>query len=485
MPILSSGQTYAKSPVRPFQMPPGHTILYCQAGGGQVLCGGFPPTGNSLSSKARTMAIGHFRRSNSAWKNILIPTSTGYTDVPDPYDTLIGGADVADMQLFTVAGERRLAFISGRPFARWDVDLYGLFPSLGFLREITPGVWTYDSAGSFSAQQLQNLNGALGATHFPTVQDVFSGDQTAQNGGFAEIAILPQSQHFVITRYFNTPGIASPNGGFVVISRQGELKGVYNVPTIPPLSAGGSWFAAPKFVEADPTGTVGNERFFVQYDAYHTDSAGVETWHYPDQEFRFDSSVTNPEAAITPVSSSFVSMGTTGQTAGYGDYDASGNLWIGSASSGAFGFNGGNLGKFTTRTSNVLNGMNAVPANWPTSGWMDTVTPPSSTAIAETYGYPQSITHDPTKNRIWMATVHGWLLGFSMAGVLTHTINLDVGTLQSQVPNYTVLPSKGAIDLGDRSLWVAIVPFDVAQALPAGQLVPHWLYRFDLDGTFA
>jgi hypothetical protein len=496
---LSSGHSLRARAVPGWGMPPGQAVFYGEAEAGDLLLGGFPLSSNTLDPTADHMAVSVFTPSLARYTNLVIPTSNGSLSAVSPYNGLVGGADAADLQVVTINGVRKVAFISGGPYHRWDVNRYGLYPSLGFLQK-QGGQWVYDAAGSKTAQQLQERNGAAGRLAFPPSDDPYALSGTASNRLFAEIAHFPRSDNLAVNQYFG-----DVNGGFVALGLDGRLKGRYEVPPVPD-SAGGRWLVSPKWIETDPTSRLGDERFFVQYDAYYyPPGGGPQRWYYPVQELSFNADEPDPAKAIRPISSAMTSPGyPDGSTYGYGRYDSKGNLWVGTSVPGGYGFNGGNVAVFVrdpaTGRRAGLEGACRVPGDWPARGWRTTCAPDLTVDMGPdraANGWVNGILEDtaPGTGRtgtLYLTTILNRVVplvpspGRSLREASRKpAINLDVEVLQAGQPaNRYVSSRKGIIDVANRWLWVPTSSHYDTYQLRAPEALPHWAYRVDLDTAY-
>lgn len=490
---VSTGQSIRTQAVTGWEMTPGQSVFYGVAAGGELFFGGFTQNGNALNPSANHMALSVFKPHASSFRNLVIPTSNGSISAVNPYFPDVGGADVADTQAVTVNGLRKLAFISTAPYHRWDEQKYGLYPSLGFLQRDGSGNWSYDAASSKTAQQLQDLNGAAGRDAFPTEDDPYALTQTATNKGMVELALLPKSGNLVINRYFG-----ESNGGFVVLDAGGHLKAKYELPDIPD-SAGGSWYASPKFVETDPTSALGDERFFIQYDAYYTGPDGTKTAHHPVQEFSFNANEPDYTRAIRPVSAA-LATDNEGNNFGYANYDSKGNLWIGSNVPGN-AWNGGDMTVFRrdpeTGKRSYETGRCAAPADFPASGWRISCPPEIRVAGRASDGWLQAIMEDTKPGTAKTGTIYGvtvkgrvipvrpaYRSGLLTGGNPQKIIDLDVYALRDTQPGYTVNARKAYIDPASRWLWMPVSTDNATTNQVLNKVQPQWAYRVDLDRAY-
>ncbi|HSH59299.1 MAG TPA: hypothetical protein VK988_06590 [Acidimicrobiales bacterium] len=469
------GRTFRTVGIESWRPRPGQSMWPSEAIGGELITGGYAQSSNSLTPTADHMAIGVFNPAKGAYRDIVIPTSNGSIRAVNPYDGVTGGAVVSDFVSLNDAGIEKVAFTSDVNYHRWSVPEYGLYPSLGFLTRDAHGEWQYNRTLSRTAQQLQDQNGALGQTIFPTTNDPYAISQTAFNGGMGSLAYLPASGHLVIARYLDR--------SFVVLALDGTIKGYYqnNVPD----PTGGTWEPAPKWVEADPSSTVGEERFFVQYDAYYTKD-GRTSYHYPHQEFRFDSTQPDPMRAITPVTGG-MNTDASGIRYGYGYYDAAGNLWTAGDRIGVFVKNQA-TGKRSLETSCTP------PADYPSSGWMTTCGT-REVLLEEGYdirrdGYVQAFHEDTATGTMLVSTSGGKVIpvdttyagGDLVAIAARPLIDLQYLLLSAtQEPPRHSSVAESRIDVATRSLWTPIRSLIKGYKTQPPEVLHGWASRIDLD----
>lgn len=391
------------------------------------------------------------------------------------------------MAVVTVAGRTKVAFSSYWPYHRWDVAVHGLYPSLGYLGQEAAGSWAYDPAASRTALQLQELNGGLGGV-FAGDEDPWARSRVPQLH-LGEIAVLPRSGFIVVARYLLQD--------LVVLTPEGELKGHHAVRI--PAPTGCRWEADPKWVESDPSSAPGDERFFVQYDAYFWDSSGATpSWHHPVQEFSFAADQPDPARSIRSTTAAFYDE--RGRPfAGFG-YDAAGTLWMGRGNPGGWGFHGGDVVAFAkdpaTGTRVTLgHGSTALPAAWPRRGWGVACDASDFSVVvpgADSDGWVTGVLEDTRAGVVWLTTVFGYAIPITpvyRAGRLTAArrgslIDPQVTALAAaQAPGRQVAPCKGCIDVDHRALWLPIRTQQQDPPDPAPVALPQWAYRIDLDSV--
>lgn len=490
---LSSGHSFGAKAVPGWGPTAGHSFFYGTAQGGEIILGGFPQTSNALNPTADHMLLSTFKPSGNRYRNLVVPTSNGSPSAVNPYNGLVGGADVSDLQMVTIRGVRKLAFTATTPYHRWAVPEKGIYPSLGFLKQDGKGNWIYDAASSKTAYQLQKINGEAGKEVFPTGQNAdpsaphydtysFSMVPYAELG---EMALAPRSKYLVINRYLA--------GDFVVLDAGGRLKGYYKLPEILDLN-GGKWAVAPKSIEADPSSNFGDERLLVSYDAYYTAADGTQSWHYPVQEFRFNANEADYTKAMRPVSAAFYDD--KGQPHAGLTYDANGNLWIGSTGRGGYGFSGGDVVIYRKDPRSGRRpwdaGVCALPADWPARGWGINCTADVARITGSTSdGWATNIAEDTKTSMIYVTTVLGRVLpivptyraGYVVGGTRKTTIELDAGALRAtQQPSGLVWTGKGHIDVARRALWVpARTDWANYPSAKSPEKLSQWAYRINLE----
>ncbi|MEK7571863.1 MAG: carbohydrate binding domain-containing protein [Patescibacteria group bacterium] len=484
---LPSGQTFKAVPVTNWGFLPGESGFFSNiASNGEIVIGTTPLTDNQVYSTGDTMDIGVFNPATNSFRNIMVPTTTGKTNVTNPFHP-VGGASVESLVPVTVAGQSRLAFISLVPYHGWDIAQNGEFPSLGYL-DVVNGSVQYNPTLSKSANQIYG-NGGASAVACPQSANIF-GQQVANCRGFGEMSLLPLSQKFVITQYFPDTAKGEYSGRIIVMNTDGSVAASYTYPNIP-NSSGGYLTVNPREVVVDPTATGSLEYFTIISDVADN---GVQH-HFPLQEFAYNRSTNQ----ITPISAPVFS----GQKASNGQiyrfetamYDSLGNLWATQALSGSLA--GGPIVVYTKNSGvrKLETATCTVTLPWTGIDWGKTCTPDRSVAGTGEYGQTRSFTQDPTTKTVFATTLSGYLLRVKQSGsgtglTLTNLSPITIGMDQLVDRNQKAIGvRKGVVDVKNRALYIPVVQVYNQTDCPtwpgstpcALQSFDQWLYRFNLD----
>jgi len=438
-----------------------------------------PQSGNPLEPTADHMAVSMWNpAATPPFVNFVIPTSTGMTTALQKGSTLVGGADVEDVQDIPArfARPERIAFTSAAPYWNWDPLVVGEYPTLGFLKRTTKG-WQYDQATSKTAEQIaaSTRNTALADSACPVSGSI------RDCKGFTEIALLPVSNDLVVTQYFPNSGLTS--GGIVVLSPTGALLARYQYPQVSAPGNSTQLSIAPREVKSDPTGTRGNERFVVIFDTYSPTKAPLP---FAAQEFVFNSRTKQ----ITPGTIAFRSDQTGNYAFSTSLYDSSGNLWLAQHVSGAL--NAGPLLRYTRAELNTC----APGTNW-TQNYGQTCAPHDNIAESKNLGDSTSLDEDTATHDILNTTLAGYLQVIAPSGSTYQqklVINLGLGVLVNRF-KLLIGPHKGTVDATNRLYYIPIQEMqnDVSNNSSAcgyghtpatppcpPPLLNQWLYTVDL-----
>jgi hypothetical protein len=353
---IPTQQSLSLHPVSNWQIDPGQTFLFpALTSDGTLLIGNITQTMNQYFSASCTMGVTCFNPDAQVCSDsdapgadhfgtIRIPTNagasqlpaagceslqgactngvctSGYVDSPCSKDldceVRPGGADVGDVAVVPGAEGERVIMNSalGSLAGLYSADT---FPAFGALSE-EGGAWSVDALSLRTPLQLSQSDPTLGPIACP------NGDCKA----LAETAHLPASGRVVMTHYF---------GGISILEADGTILAHYSVPQVPdPCDTATppvNMISAPREIDVDPTGTLGNERFVVVYDMYSTGHQVSQ----PTQEFRYDDgarSLVPVSAPIFPYTQGQPATPTSGPSCGapvqvtIAQYDHRGNLWF-------------------------------------------------------------------------------------------------------------------------------------------------------------
>lgn len=484
MTKLPSGQSLQTIGISNWGFMPGQSEFFSAlAPNGEVVLATTPQTDNQYYATGDSMNIGVFNPTQNTYRNIIVPTTKGLTKAANPFSP-VGGASIETLLPVTVGGQSRLAFISLVNYHGWDIDQVGEYPALGYL-DLTTGSLQYNSTLSKTAGQIY-AKGGLSASACPTHINIFN-QQVAGCRGLAEMGLLPRSQKFVITQYFNYPAQNEHSGRIIVMNTDGTVAASYSYPNIPD-GKGGYLSINPREVVVDPTATGSLEYFSVIFDVPGT--------VFPLQEFAYNRTTNK----IIPISAPILS----GQKLSNGTpyrfetalYDSLGNLWVTQADPNSL--LGGPIVVYskTSGYRKLENNVSCkVDASWAGAGWGKTCAPDRTVADTGDYGQTRSFIQDPTSKTVFAATLNGNLLRVKQSGsgssltlkALTPlTIGLD--KLVDRNSKYVGI-RKGVVDVKKRILWVPVVQVATPQDCPTWpgstpctpKIMDQWLYRFNLN----
>jgi hypothetical protein len=483
---LATGQSLQTKAVDGWGFLPGDSAFFSAlAPNGEVVIGTNPQTDNETYATADHMALGIFNPAQNTFRNLVVPTTTGATQVTNPFFS-IGGGSVDGIRPVTVNGVQRLAFVSAVNYNGWNTDQYGEYPTLGYL-DTTSGSLAYNQGMSKSAGQLR-AQGGLNTDACTTNTNIF-GQSVASCRGMAEMGVLPLSNKFVVTQYFPDPYNGQNSGRLVVMNTDGSIAASYTYPNIPD-GKGGYLTVNPREVDVDPTSTGNLEYFSVIFDVTTDGQQSV----FPVQEFAFNRTTNQISVVSKPVVSGQTNSASKTLRYETAQYDSSGNLWLTQAVPNSL--EGGQIVVYS-KTNGVrkLESSCAAAQPWNGAGWVTTCAPDKVVAGTGTYGQTRSFVQDPTTKTMFAATLNGYLLRVKQTGTggtLTLTtmapINLGLDQLVDRTTHYVGF-RKGVVDATNRALYVPVVqvanPADCPTWPGATPCAPkeldQWLYKFDLN----
>ncbi|MGW3350181.1 GDSL-type esterase/lipase family protein [Nonomuraea rubra] len=315
-----TGQPIGASPVTGWDVPPGQSAFFSAvAADGTIFTAGLDHNAVFFFPTADDSVIMSFDPARRAYGNIRIRSTTGATHGRHP-PASPGGSSIADLQ--AIDGGHAIAFTVFAPNQSGH-DGQGVWPTFGILTK-SGGSWQVASGNQWTAAELRDSNPALGRAA--------CGDTAPYCRGMNEMSLLPASQDLVVAQYTSGTGEENKSGAIVVLRVEGpdaagrytaRIRGHYQLPRFPnPQTAAPDDFAELSVlaVEADPTGTLGDERFTAVFDAWNV--------HNPVMEFSYDAAT----GRITPVSAPLIAGDRNGSGEFWGytasTYDGDGNLWI-------------------------------------------------------------------------------------------------------------------------------------------------------------
>ena len=254
---------------------------------GSILFTTTPFTDNPLQPTATDMEIGVLDPDATRFDLIVVHSTTGRALLPSGGSGSTGGGDVAQLAAVPGSSPPQMLFVSTSPYHGWPVQSFGELPSVGRLK-LTNGGWQFDSAGSYTASRIASQTAAsVDQTFFPGQ----SGGPPSSRG-MSDIVVMPHSGHVIISQYFGSD--ASQSGAFIALDpTNGRVLATWQIPSVTVFGA--PVLCHPRQLAADPSSSVGDERFVAIFDTF--DSFGG-TVAFPIQEFSYRAD----SAAIQPVS---------------------------------------------------------------------------------------------------------------------------------------------------------------------------------------
>jgi hypothetical protein len=341
---LASGQEIRLNAVPNLGMSPGRKFYVTEvAADGMVFTGGLDHRGGfgaKGDETGDTMEIGSLDPATNSYRNIGITSSTGRSTYTYP-DGRPGGAAIGDLE--AIRGGQGVAFIAPVAYRQQDPSTDGVWPVFGILSKVG-GSWQVASGAGWRNQW---TGGELRQTTFSPNPGAAQ-RACPQDGGIPtapqshcrmlnEMASLPTSGDIVVAQYGGSitsirPGAPDTSGRYrPVVTGHFPYPAIKDTTT--PADPDDNLAIAVREIQADPTGTSGNERFTVTFDAWtNRPIPGMPGWYYPAtavvQEFRYDAATGD----IAPVSPPILPGDalSNGVLWGYSTniYDHLGNLWV-------------------------------------------------------------------------------------------------------------------------------------------------------------
>ncbi|MBJ7470072.1 MAG: hypothetical protein JHD16_02175 [Solirubrobacteraceae bacterium] len=485
-----TGHPFAAHAVDGWRFLPGQSAYFpAVTPDGTVVMANEPQTDNQLLPTARQMVLSTFDPRRLAFRNEVIATTTGRTEVSGPWAGaagLVGGGDVSDVELVRQDGGWRIAFTSAMPYWGWDAEAAGVYPTLGYLRRDRGGDWVADPRRSRTALDLarRSHRGAPACQQEATA----SGRVSAPVGTChmpAELAQLPRSRALVVTQYASSDA-ATPSGRISVLDPAGQVLASYAYPRIS-LPDGKRLVVHPREVNADPTGRRGEERFVVIFDA--VGAPGAPTPPFAMQEFRYDDRARTIRPVSVPVLSGDVAA--NGSPVGFetAQYARDGSLWAAQARTGTL--HGAPVAVYRAAGGRAVLGGRpgcSAPQGWHGERWATACAPDARVAAAAPLGVGRSLVEDHATGAMLLTTMSGVVLPMLPPGDATSPralppidLGLD-GLVDRRVAR--IGPRKTAIDQRTGSLWIPVQQLASHASCSTWPCAPaaldQWLFRVDV-----
>jgi hypothetical protein len=510
---LASGQEIGLNAVSNLGMSPGRKFYVTEvAADGTVFTGGLDHRGGfgALGDETGdTMEIGSLDPATNTYRNIGITSSTGRSTFTYP-DGRPGGSAIGDLE--AIRGGQGVAFIAPVAYRQQDPSTDGVWPVFGILSKVG-GTWRVASGSGWRNQW---TGGELRQTTFSANPEV--GQRAcSQDGGtptapqshcrmLNEMASLPASGDIGVAQYGGSitsirPGAPDAGGRYrPVVTGHFPYPAIEDTTT--PADPDDNLSIAVREIQADPTGTSGNERFTVTFDAWTNRLIpGTPGWNYPAtavvQEFRYDAATGD----IAPVSPPILPGDalSSGVLWGYSTniYDHLGNLWVPRAE----GYGAGSLAVYAK--AGGQHRYNGSACGWDparhlsgyrTTGpdglqvWGQACRPDYDILQNRDHNNGFGLVQDPTTRDIVQLTTSGKLLAIRPSGSgatgmtfrVGAPVELDLGLLgwaPGSVPDYRL---SATVDSSHR-VWVSVM-----QGIADGvrHTTDQWLVAADVGDLF-
>jgi hypothetical protein len=479
-----SGQASATRAVPGFGFPPGRSAYFSAvAADGTVFTGGIDHNFNYIYMTADDMVVAAYDPKYHTYRNINIRTTTGKEAIAD-----LHGASIADVE--AVSGGNGIAFTGPVSWRGQDASVDGEWPAFGILTKVA-GQWQVTAGNQWTGGQLARSNPPVSALACPPEADH---PDVSQCGGPNEMDTLPASGHVIIAQYFS---------GLMALDLRGpDTSGRYDprvAGAYPPLKVkdvttpdpDDEMVLAPRDVQADPTGVLGDERFALMFDAYFPAGSKLEAAGFI--EFSYDART----GQIRPVSGPILRGDRNAEGRFWGNsawYDHQGNLWAPSS----IGFHSGRLGVYAKRNGQRKIGGPACPFD-PARPWQDYLLTSGDHAAWGQVCRPDydilqpshqlaswGLVEDPASHTIVYQITGGHAMPIRVSGsglAMTFTIGQLVDVGDGLLPKVgPIFYPLGAFDTAGRLLQAAV--HDPTATEPR-QLVDQWFLSLDVAQLFA
>lgn len=451
------------------------TVLMAGRDNGSVIA--MPPVPTSGE-----MVVGAYDPRANQFTMIPMRTSTGKERVVDTAGRP-AGPTVSDLE--RIRDGAAVAFVAESMPSAETAESEGLWPAFGILTAVD-GAWQVATGSGWANQW----------THADLPRSGLAETTTG------EIASLPSGDLIVTQRH------AAPddrrNGALLALRVTGpdaagrfavRVMGRYTYPTVrnPATGSADVLRISPTAIQADPTGTPGDERFAVTLVA-ESEETGLNPVVL--QEFSYDAGT----GRIRPVSAPLIPGDRIGDRPadpffGYGamHYDWQGNVWVTRLNV----FNGGKLAIYVSggsqRSGNRLCPYEPgrQPASYVTARarlrvWGATCKPDYDILQAKEYLGSLGIVEDPRSHDIAVLHLGGVVLPIRPSGAgrtMTFRVGnqVDLGQKLVPLPEGTLADGRLAGFDGQHRLWISGMHTNLQATQVPGD---HWLYAVDVPDLF-
>lgn len=517
---VPSGQTVGTDAVPTWGFEAGKAAYFTTlAGDGTVLIANEDQQENPISQTADTMEISAYDPGAHTFSNIRVRTSTGLDAITDTAHP--AGADIGDLE--PMRSGTAIAFTGPFPFnqgAGQNPATDGVWPSFGIL---TRGSSGWQVAGQWTANQLHDSNPALGDQACPPNANTGLDDCLGMN----ELKALPRSGDLVVTQYFPNGAAGHHSGQVMVLHVTGPdsaghftaaIAASYVYPDVHDPATGQFLTLAVREVQTDPTGTLGDERFAIVFDAFQADGNPATAVL---QELSYDQT----HGSIRPVSGPILAGDLSAvadangvkhfKSMGNAHYDFQGDLWVGRSDTGPGGgtvdFTGGKLAVYAKVSGQRKLG-SACPfdptaamesytssASGARTSWGQSCPPDFDIVQPKDLRSAWGLFEDPGSHAMVELFIGGYLLPIQPAGSgmgMTFTVGNAFDAGKSLLPVHAAV-STGSFALGQRrgavngshQLWFPIQQLGGGSPNSPGslsgyathQVLDQWLYQIDVS----
>jgi hypothetical protein len=480
---VPSGQSLVRRAVPGWGFPAGRQAYRTAlTNDGTVLIAGrdhgvsfLPPT----RSTGAELVIGAYQPDTNGYHNVRVQTTAGRDRVVDRGGRP-AGPSVVDLE--PIAGGAAVAYTAWPTDANVDTATEGRWPVFGVLSKVD-GQWR--AAGQWTGDELRAASTAVGARACP--------EQPRPPGrgecrGLSEMAAVPRSHDLIVAQRAGLPG--THNGGLAALRVTGpdaagrfsvRVVGHYLYPRIKQPGKAEFFDIVPVSVQADPTSTLGDERFAVSFDVVN----GAARDNPPViQEFSYDART----GTIQPVSPPLIPGDRTGDGKRFNGfttmlYDSRGNLWAARVN----GLAGGKLALYSDGPKCRHEPGRALDSYVTGGVWGQACRPDYDILQAQSQPVVLGMVEDPVSHDIVLLLFDGILLPIRPSGSgpdMTFRIGnlVDLGrkllpSAEGDFPDHRL----GAIDEHHR-LWVSRMQGrEQVVEVPA---LDQWLYAVDVGDLF-
>lgn len=256
--VLPNGQTFGTSDISGFALDLGKILSWSEFTDGKLFIVATDPS-NLTQPTGTSFVVYIWDPAGNTWQTVYILSSTGLQSALMD-NGLVGGAGGSDI---LIVGSRVYA-LTAVPYNGWQISpTNGVYPVLGSLKK-TGGTWGYDSATSYTADQMHAASG-LGALAWPNQTNSY-GETYAYSELAGEMETAPASGVILIAQYAIPPDSSYKTSSIVAIDPATGNTLARFYPSFGPLADVDTINL--RNPQVDPTGTLGNEVLVCASDCF-------------------------------------------------------------------------------------------------------------------------------------------------------------------------------------------------------------------------